>query len=46
MTEPETILFIVGLLMVVTFGVLRVAFCRVARHTAHLLERGWRDVWL
>lgn len=45
MTAPETILLLAGLL-IFTFGLLRVAFCRVAKHTAHLIERGWRDLWL
>lgn len=45
MTGPEPFLLIAGVLGV-TFGVLRIAFCRVARQTRDLMQRGHKDGWL
>ena len=45
MTMPEILLAIGGALLV-TIGGLRVAFCRYAKHTKHLIEQGWKDRWL
>lgn len=45
MTMPEIILVLGGGLAA-TIGLFRLAFCKIARHTARLLQLGWKDHWL
>ena len=45
MTVFDFVLLSIGV-VAVWLGVLRIAFCRIARHTRDLMQRGHKDGWL